>query len=164
MVVTPLFQVSQHSLAYQFTIRGFDGKFNFKVPFIFPRFEFLEKFCIFNLVFGQDFSSQDANFQNFHYKDPSFFKENPLPRPYFWKSVQHTPTKKKKSWVPPPGMRLRYSKRWKKIKLAFWPRCNLLIFLMKALMAFCFYKHIEVIQTMLLYCLYDGVGYLVISS
>ena len=44
----------------------------------------------------QNFSSQDANFQHFYSQDPSFFKENLLPRPYFWKPMWHTPTKKKK--------------------------------------------------------------------
>ena len=55
----------------------------------------------FQHCFRQNFSSQDANFPNFRSLDPSFFKENPLPRPYFWKPVWHTPTKKKLS--TPPG-------------------------------------------------------------
>ena len=42
-------------------------------------------------------------FQIFVPPDPSFFKENPLPRPYFWKPVWHTPTKKKVECPPPPG-------------------------------------------------------------
>ena len=67
-----------------------------------PHFKFLDKFCIFSLVFGQNFSSHDANFPNFHSQDPLFFKENPLPRPYFWKLVRHTPTKKKVECPPPP--------------------------------------------------------------
>ena len=40
------------------------------------------------------------NFPNFCSQDPSFFSENLLPRPYFWKPVWHITTKKK-SWVPP---------------------------------------------------------------
>ena len=67
-----------------------------------PHFQIFEKFSIFSLVLVQNFSSQDANFPNFRSLDPSFFKENPLPRPYFWKPVWHIPTKKK-SWVPPRG-------------------------------------------------------------
>ena len=60
---------------------------------------------IFSLVFGWVFSSQEAKFLNFRSQDPSFFKENPLPRPYFWKPTQHMPTKK--SWVPPPQITQR---------------------------------------------------------
>ena len=66
-----------------------------------PPFSNFRKIFHFQPCFGQNFSSQDANFPNFRSLDPSFFKENPLPRPYFWKPVWHTPTKKK-SWVPPP--------------------------------------------------------------
>ena len=66
-----------------------------------PHFQILEKFPIFSSCFGQNFSSQDANFPNFRSQDPLFFKKNPLPRPYFWKPVWHTPTNKKLS--APPG-------------------------------------------------------------
>ena len=48
------------------------------VPPIFNLINVQKKCCIFNLVFGQNFSSRDANFTNFRYQDPSFFKENPL--------------------------------------------------------------------------------------
>ena len=64
-------------------------------------FQFLEKFCIFSLVFGQNFSSHDAKCLNFLFQDPSFFKENPLPRPYFWKPVRHICAKKKKRMSAP---------------------------------------------------------------
>ena len=68
------------SPAYQFTIN---------VPLICPPFSTFRKICIFNFVFGQNFSSQEAKFPNFRSQDPSFFKENPLPRPYFWKSARY---------------------------------------------------------------------------
>ena len=95
-VMTPFFQASRRSLAYQFTIIA---------PLLCPPFSNFRKIFHFQPCFGQNFSSQDANFQNFCSLDPLFFKENPLPRPYFWKPVWHTPTKKKKkkkkNWVPP---------------------------------------------------------------
>ena len=72
----PHFQANQHSLAYQFTINA---------PLMWPPFSIFRKFCIFSLVFSQ-------NFQLLRCKSP-------LPRPYFWKPVWHIPTKK--SWVPP---------------------------------------------------------------
>ena len=91
-VMTPFFQATRRSLAYQFTIIA---------PLLMPPFSNFRKIFHFYPCFGQNFSSQDANFPNFRSLDPSFFKENPLPRPYFWKPVWHTPTKKN-SWVPPP--------------------------------------------------------------
>ena len=84
----PFFQASRRSLVYQFTVNA---------PLKCPLYQLLEKNSIFSLVFGQNFSSQDANF---HSQDPSFFKEILLPRPYILKPAGHTPTKK--SWVPPP--------------------------------------------------------------
>ena len=95
-VMTPFFQASRRSLAYQFTIIA---------PLLCSSFSNFRKIFHFQPCFGQNFSSQDANFPNFRSLDPSFFKENPLPRPYFWKPVWHTPTKKK-SWVPPPPRNL----------------------------------------------------------
>ena len=95
-VMTPFFQASRRSLAYQFTIIA---------PLICPPFSNFRNFFHFQPCFGQNFSFQDVNFPNFCSLDPSFFKENPLPRPYFWKPVWHIPTKKK-SWVP-PGPKLR---------------------------------------------------------
>ena len=67
-----------------------------------PPFSIFRKFCIFSLVLGQNFSSQDPKFLNFCSQDPSVFKENPLLRPYFWKPLRHIPTKKKKLSAPPP--------------------------------------------------------------
>ena len=64
-----------------------------------PPFSNFRKKINFQPCFGQNFSSQDANFPNFC-SLASFFKENPLPRPYFWKPVWHTPTKKKLSAPP----------------------------------------------------------------
>ena len=89
-VMTPFFQASQRSLAYQFTIIA---------PLLYPPFSNFRKVFNFQPCFGQNFSSQDPNFRSL---DPSFFKENPLPRPYFWKPVWHTPTKKKVEC--PPGL------------------------------------------------------------
>ena len=70
-----------------------------------PPFSNFRKIFHFQPCFGQNFSSQDANFPNFRSLDPAFFKENPLPRPYFWKPVWHTPTQKKKKRSPPPPPR-----------------------------------------------------------
>ena len=92
-VMTPFFQASRRSLAYQFTIIA---------PLLCPPFSNFRKIFNFQPCFGQNFSSQDANFPNFRSLDPSFFKENPLPRPYFWKPVWHIPTQKKVE-CPPGG-------------------------------------------------------------
>ena len=92
-VMTPFFQASRGSLAYQFTIIA---------PLLCPPFSNFRKIFNFQPCFGQNFSSQDANFPNFRSLDPWFFKENPLPRPYFWKPVWHIPTQKKVECPPPP--------------------------------------------------------------
>ena len=92
-VMTPFFQASRRSLAYQFTIIA---------PLLCPPFSNFRKNFNFQSCFGQNFSSQDANFRSL---DPSFFKENPLPRPYFWKPVWHIPTQKKVE-CPPPALTL----------------------------------------------------------
>ena len=94
-VMTPFFQASQRSLAYQFTIIA---------PLLYPPFSNFRKNFNFQPCFGQNFSSQDPNFRSL---DPSFFKENPLPRPYFWKPVWHTPTKKKLS-APPRALHMPF--------------------------------------------------------
>ena len=87
------FQASRHSLAYQFTINA---------PLMCPPFSIFRKILDFQPCFGQNFRSQDANFCS---QDPSLFKENPLPRPYFWKPLWHIPTKKgEKNWVPFRGI------------------------------------------------------------
>ena len=52
-----------------------------------PPFSVFRKILHFQPCFGQNFSSQDGNFPNFCSQDPSFFKENPYPRPYFRKPV-----------------------------------------------------------------------------
>ena len=90
-VMTPFFQASRRSLAYQFTIIA---------PLLCPPFSNFRKNFNFQSCFGQNFSSQDANFPNFRSLDPSFFKENPLPRPYFWKPVWHIPIQKKVECPP----------------------------------------------------------------
>ena len=66
-----------------------------------PIFNFRQILHNYTLIFGQNFNSQDTIFLNFRSQDPLFFKQNPLPRPFFWKSVRHIPrlptqTKKKK--------------------------------------------------------------------
>ena len=91
--MTPFFQASRRSLAYQLTIIA---------PLWCPPFSNFRKIFHFQPCFGQNFSSQAANFPNFRSQDPTFFKENPLPRPYFWKPVWHTPTKNKVECSPPP--------------------------------------------------------------
>ena len=85
-VMTLFFQASERSLAYQFTI----------IAPLRCHFKSSEKSCIFSLIFGQNFSSQDAKLLNFCAQDPSFFKKI--------RSLEgHTHKKKKKSWgVPPP--------------------------------------------------------------
>ena len=90
-VMTPFFQASRRSLAYQFAIIA---------PLLCPPFSNFRKIFNFQPCFGQNFSSQDANFPNFHSLDPSFFKENPLLRPYFLKPVWHIPTQKKVECPP----------------------------------------------------------------
>ena len=55
-----------------------------------PPFSNFRNICIFSFVFGQNFSSQEAKFQNFPSHDPSF--SQPM-----W----HIPTKKVE--CPPPG-------------------------------------------------------------
>ena len=51
-----------------------------------------KKRCIFSLVSGEISDLKTKIFEIFL----NFFKENPLPKPYFWKPVWHTPIKKKK--------------------------------------------------------------------
>ena len=93
----PLFSgQSALPIAYQFTIIA---------PLLCPSFSNFRKIFHFQpCCFGQNFSSQDANFPNFRPLVPSFFKENPLPRPYFWKPVWHTPTEKKVECPPPRNL------------------------------------------------------------
>ena len=90
-VMTPFFQASRRSLAYQFIVIA---------QLLCPPFSNFRKIFNFPPCFGQNFSSQDANFPNFRSLDPSFFKENPLPRPYFWKPMWHIPTKEKVECPP----------------------------------------------------------------
>ena len=77
-------------------------------------FQFLEKKMHFQPCFGQNCSSQDANFLNFRSQDPSFFKENPLSRPYTSGNPCGTHPPKKttttttttKQLSAPPGVRV----------------------------------------------------------
>ena len=95
-VMTPFFQASQCSLAYQFPINALLMCPPFSIPW---------KFCIFSLVFGQNFSSQDAKFLSFCSQDPLFFKEVNLPRPYFWNPTfgTHAAHTHQKKVECPPG-------------------------------------------------------------
>ena len=90
-VMTPFFQASRRSLAYQFTLNA---------QLLWPPFSIFRKFLNFQPCFGQNSSSLDPDFSKFSFPRPLFFKENPLPRPYILKPMWHTSTKKK-SWVPP---------------------------------------------------------------
>ena len=92
-VMTPFFQASRRSLAHQFTLN---------TPLLCPLFSIFRKFLHFQPCFGQNSSSLDPNFSKFSFSRPPFFQENPLPRPYIFKPLWHTPTKKKLS-APPPG-------------------------------------------------------------
>ena len=65
-----------------------------------PPFQFLEKFCIFSLIFGQISVFKTQIFPIF-VLPRSLFKENLLPRTYFWKPLWGIhPPKKKKLSVP----------------------------------------------------------------
>ena len=92
-VMTPFFQTSHRSLAYQFTVNA---------PLWCPLFSIFRKFLHFQPCFGQNSSSLDPNFSKFSFLRPLFFKENPLPRPYILKPVWLTSTKKIVE-CPPPG-------------------------------------------------------------
>ena len=88
-VMTPFFQASQRSLAYQFTLSEL---------LVWPPFSIFRKFVHFQPCFGQNSSSISPNFCS---QDP-LFKENLLPRPYILKPSWHTSTKKKVE-CPPRG-------------------------------------------------------------
>ena len=95
-VMTPFFQASRRSLAYQFTVNA---------PLLWPPFPICRNFFDFQPCFGQNSSSLDPNFSKFSFPRPPVFKENPLPRPYILKPAWHTSTKKKLSAPPPPPPR-----------------------------------------------------------
>ena len=90
--MTPFFQASRRSLAYQFTIIA---------PLLCPPFSNFRKNFNFQSCFGQNFSSQDANFPNFRSLDPSFFKKIRSLDPTFGNPCGTYPPKKKLS--APPG-------------------------------------------------------------
>ena len=86
-------KASWRSLAYQLTINA---------PLMCPRcsifrklFQFFHFFCIFSLVLAKILVFKMQNFKIFTSKTPHFFKENPLPRRYFWNCA--IPTKEKLS-------------------------------------------------------------------
>ena len=91
--MTPFFQASRRSLAYQFTVNA---------PLLCPLFSIFRKLLHFQPCSGQNFSSLDPNFSKFSFPRPQFLKEKPLPRPYILKPAWHTSTKKKVE-CPPPG-------------------------------------------------------------
>ena len=82
----PLFQASWHSLAYQIIY--------YQCAAHMPPFSIIRKKLRFQHCLRQNFSSEDAKFQNFRSQDPLFLK-NLLPGLYFLKPVRHIPTKKK---------------------------------------------------------------------
>ena len=84
--MTPFFQASRRSLAYQFTLNE---------PLVWPPFSIFRKFVHFQPCFAQNISPLDQNFSKFSFPRPPFFKENPLPRPYIMKPAWHTSTGKK---------------------------------------------------------------------
>ena len=84
--------------------------FTIIAPLLCPPFSnvrMLENFSIFSLVLVKISALKMQIFQIFRSLDPSFFKENPLPRPYFCKPVWHIPTKKKVECPPPRELSLR---------------------------------------------------------
>ena len=86
----PLFQASRRSLAYQFTVNMYEPPCS-----IYKIFAFWVKIL----------SSLDPNFSKF-VPNTSFFQENLLSTPYFWKPVWHTvthPPKKKEKKLSAPG-------------------------------------------------------------
>ena len=89
--MTPFFQASRRSLAYQFAVNV--------AALVPPVFNFKKILLHFQPCFDQYSSSLDPNFSKFSFLRPPFFKENPFPRPYILKPTWHTSTKK--SWVPP---------------------------------------------------------------
>ena len=65
-----------------------------------PHFQFLEKFAFAALFLAKISAFKMQNFSNLRSQDPSFFKENPLPRPHYENLCSRYPPEK--SWVPPP--------------------------------------------------------------
>ena len=88
-VMTPFFQASRGSLAYQFTVNA---------PFLWLPFS-IKIFCIFTM-FWPKFLLSRPKFFKILFPRPQFFNENPLPRPYILKPVWHTSTKTKLSASP----------------------------------------------------------------
>ena len=80
-----------------------------------PRIFHLKKKSAFSALFWPKFQLlqllRHKFFQIFVPKTSHFFKENPLPRPYFWKPVWHTPTKKKVECPPSPGHHLQFKQK-----------------------------------------------------
>ena len=84
------------SLAYQFTISSLAYQFTINGPLMWPHFRFLDKFWIFSLVLAKITALKSKIIPQFCSRDHSFFMENLLPRPYFWKPVWYIPKKKRK--------------------------------------------------------------------
>ena len=86
----PLFQCQSAPLTNPFTING---------PLISPIFNLVTKFA-FKPLFWPKLQLSRCKFSKFLFPRLSFFKENLLPRHYFWKPVGTQPTKKLSA--PPP--------------------------------------------------------------
>ena len=86
-VMTPFFQASRRSLADQFTLNA---------SLMCPPFSILRKILHFQPCFGQNFSSQDANFPNFCSQDPLIFQEIHFVDPTFGNLCGTYQKKKKK--------------------------------------------------------------------
>ena len=81
----PFFEVSRHSLAYQFILNA---------PLMCPPLSIFRKILHFHPCFGKNFSSQGANFPNFHSKTPHFSRKICSLGPTFGNSCGTHPPKK----------------------------------------------------------------------
>ena len=92
--MTPFFQASHCSLAYQFTVNA---------PLLCPLFLIFIKSLQFQPWFAQNCSSLDPIFfPNFLSKDPHFSRKIQSLDPTFWNPCGTHPPKKKLSTPPPP--------------------------------------------------------------
>ena len=89
--MTPFFQASQRSLAYQFTTN---------VPLMCPPFSIFRQFCIFSLVLAKISALKTQIFQIFVPKTPYFSRKIRSLDPTFENRVAHTHQKKVEC---PPG-------------------------------------------------------------
>ena len=92
-VMTPFFQASCRSLAYQFTVNA---------PLLWPPFSIFRKILDFQPWFGQNSSSLDPNFSKFSFLRPPFSRKIRSLDPTFWNLRDTHPPKKVE--CPPPGI------------------------------------------------------------